>query len=270
MLLQVQGILSTFGWLDIIDVAIVALFIYKLYYMLKNTQAMTLVKGLLLLLAAMAVSKWMGLNVINWLLQKFLTIVMVALPVVFQPELRRGLEHLGRGKFFSDTFNLNSDEQQRFFQELSKTAATLSNNKIGALIVLERETGLDEYIESGIKVDGLVSSEFLTNVFIPNTPLHDGAVIIRNNRVQAAGCLLPITQDRTLSKELGTRHRAAIGITEQTDCLVIVVSEETGIISVARGGRLVRYLDTEKLVDYLQTVFTPKPSPLSVIFSRRA
>ncbi|MDR1702420.1 MAG: diadenylate cyclase CdaA [Sporomusaceae bacterium] len=271
MLLHLQGLVSTLSFLDLIDIVIVAVVVYKLYFVLKNTQAMTLVKGLVLLLAVMVVSKWLGLNVINWLLQKFMTIVLVALPVVFQPELRRALAHLGRGGFFSDSLITNAVEQERFFQELARTVAMLSENKIGALIVLERETGLNDYIDTGIKIDGLVTSEFLTNVFIPNTPMHDGAVIIRGNRVQAAGCLLPLTQDRTLSKELGTRHRAAIGISEQTDAVIVVVSEETGIISIARGGRLVRYFDTDKMIEYLQPLFAYKSSsPLNNFFSHRS
>lgn len=269
MLSQIEGLIYTISFLDLIDIAIVALVVYKLYFILRNTQAMTLVKGLILLVGVMFVSKWLGLNVINWIMQKFMTIVLVALPVVFQPELRRALEHLGRGSFFSDGVMTDVNERDNLFKELARTVAVLSENKIGALIVLEKETGLNDYIETGIKVDGLVTSEFLTNVFIPNTPMHDGAVIIRGNRVQAAGCLLPLTQDRNLSKELGTRHRAAIGISEQTDAVVVIVSEETGIISIARGGRLVRYFDTDKMVEYLQPLFAVKPSALSNFFSSR-
>lgn len=247
MLLQIRGLISTVTLLDIVDIVIVAFVLYKLYFMIKDTRAVALLKGLVVLLFATLVSKWLGLNVINWILNKTMTVVLVALPVVFQPELRRALEQLGRGNFFRKGGSLDAEETERLLNEVAKAVTVLAKNKIGALIVFEREIGLNDYIETGLKVDGLVSSEFLTNVFIPNTPMHDGAVIVRGNRVMAAGCLLPLTEDRTLSKELGTRHRAAIGITEQTDSVVVVVSEETGTVSYAEGGHLSRYLDGDAL-----------------------
>jgi len=255
---QFQAILSTISLLDIFDMVIVAFVLYKLYVMIKDTRALALLKGLIVMLIATVISKWLGLNVIYWLLQKTMTVVLVALPVVFQPELRRALEQLGRGTLFKKNVFLNEEEQENLLDELAKAVAVLGNNKIGALIVLERETGLGDYMETGIKVDGLVSNEFLINIFISNTPLHDGAVILRGNRIMAAGCLLPLTEDRSLKKELGTRHRAAIGITEQTDAAVIVVSEETGIISLARGGRLVRDLDADSLKGKIRPLFTNK------------
>ncbi|HMM19655.1 MAG TPA: diadenylate cyclase CdaA [Selenomonadales bacterium] len=270
MLLQIRGIISTIGWLDIIDMLLVAIVLYKLYIMIRDTRAVALLKGLIVLLMATLVSKWLGLNVINWLLQKSMTVVLVALPIVFQPELRRALEQIGRGKLFSKTAFLDEEEAKSLVEELVKAMAVLSKNKIGALLVFERETRLNDYIETGIKVDGLVSSEFLTNIFIPNTPLHDGAVIVRGNRVMAAGCILPLTEDRTLAKELGTRHRAAIGVSEQVDVIVVVVSEETGIISVAEGGRLVRYIEPQKLRDYLRPLYAGKSSPISEFFNWRS
>ncbi|MEG6586936.1 diadenylate cyclase CdaA [Dendrosporobacter sp. 1207_IL3150] len=263
MLAQIQGLISTISLLDILDILIVAVVLYKLYVMIKDTRALALLKGLIVLLIITLVSRWLGLNVIYWLMQKTMTVVLVALPVVFQPELRRTLEHLGRGKLFGKNALLNQEETESLITEIANAAAVLAKNKIGALIVLERGTGLNDYSDSGIQVDGLVSQEFLINMFIPNTPLHDGAAIIRGNRVLAAGCLLPLTDDHSLNKELGTRHRAAIGVTEQTDAIVIVVSEETGIISVAKSGRLVRYLDTEELIQTLRPLFTNRPSPLS-------
>jgi diadenylate cyclase len=261
--LQLRGILSTITFLDVIDILLVAFVLYKLYYLIKDTRAVALLKGLVVLLMATLISRWFGFNVINWLLQKAMTVVLVALPVVFQPELRRALEQLGRGKIFRKSSVLNAEETEVLVNDLSRAVAALAKNKIGALIVLERETGLNDYIETGVKVDGIVSSEFLINVFIPNTPLHDGAVIIRGDRIMAAGCLLPLSEDRTLNKELGTRHRAAIGISEQTDAIVIVVSEETGIISVAQGGRLQRYLDTEALKDTLRPHLVSKQTTFS-------
>lgn len=269
MLLQIQGIISTISFLDIIDIAIVAFVLYKLYFMIKDTRAIALLKGLVVLLLANLVSKWLGLNVIYWLLQKTMTVVLVALPIVFQPELRRALEQLGRGKLFSKTDFLDEEAAANLIDSISKAVIVLAQNKIGALIVIERETGLNDYIETGIKVDGLVSSEFLINIFIPNTPLHDGAAILRGNRVMAAGCLLPLTEDRSLNKELGTRHRAAIGISEQTDAMVIVVSEETGVISVAYSGRLKRHLDTESLQEKLRPLFITKHSSIADFFNWR-
>ncbi|SDF51599.1 diadenylate cyclase CdaA [Sporolituus thermophilus] len=262
MLLQIRGILSTITLLDIVDILIVAFVLYKLYFMIKDTRAVALLKGLVVLLFATLVSKWLGLNVINWLLQKTFSVLLVALPIVFQPELRRALEQLGRGGFLRKRALLNEEETARLLEELAKAVKVLAQNKIGALLVIEREIGLNDYIETGLKVDGLVSSEFIINIFIPNTPMHDGAVIIRGNRIMAAGCLLPLTEDLSLSKELGTRHRAAIGITEQTDAVVVVVSEETGTISLARGGHLIRYLDTETLKEKLKPLFATKSSAL--------
>ena len=268
MPIQLQGLMSTITFLDIIDIAVVAFLLYKMYIYIKDTRAMVLLKGLLVLLAITLISNWVGLNVINWIMQKILTVLFVALPIVFQPELRRTLEHIGRGKFFGKT-RLNKEEAENLLNELDKTVTVLSQNKIGALIVLERESVLNDYSDTGIKIDGIVSSEFLINVFIPNTPLHDGAAILRGNRMTAAGCLLPLTEDRSLSKELGTRHRAALGLSEQTDAVIIVVSEETGIISVARAGRLVRHLDSDKLKQLLRPLFTAKPSALNDLYSNK-
>lgn len=259
---QFQAIISTISLLDLFDMVIVAFVLYKLYVMIKDTRALALLKGLVVMLIATLISKWLGLNVVYWLLQKTMTVVLVALPVVFQPELRRALEQLGRGTLFKKSVFLDEEEQETLLDELGKAVTVLGTNKIGALIVLERETGLVDYMETGIKIDGVVSNEFLINIFIPNTPLHDGAVILRGNRIMAAGCLLPLTEDRSLKKELGTRHRAAIGITEQSDAAVVIVSEETGIISLARGGRLVRDLDAELLKGKLRPLFATKSHPL--------
>jgi diadenylate cyclase len=269
MFTQIHGILTTINFLDLIDIAIVAFVLYKVYFMIKDTRAIALLKGLIVLLIANLASKWLGLNVIYWLLQKTMTVVLVALPIVFQPELRRALEQLGRGRLFGKNARLNEEEAEHLATEIAKAVAALAQNKIGALIVFEQETGLNDYIETGIKIDGMVSSEFIVNIFIPNTPLHDGAAIMRGNRVMAAGCLLPLTEDRSLNKELGTRHRAAIGLTEQTDAVVVIVSEETGIISIARGGRLQRYLDDTMVKDMLRPLFLQKHSSFSEYFNWR-
>lgn len=271
MLMQLRGIAATIGLLDIVDILLVALVLYNLYLLIRFTQAMQLVKGLIVLIVATLVSKWLGLHVINWLLQKTMTIVAVALPVVFQPELRRTLERLGRGKLFGKPNTvLEEEETAELIDALIKSIVVLAKNKIGALIILERNTGLNDFIETGVKIEGYLSAEFLINIFIPNTPLHDGAAIIRGNRVMAAGCLLPLSENPDIAKELGTRHRAAIGISEQSDALAIVVSEETGTISLAESGDITRYLDKDTLHEKLWPLLKPKPTNLSYLFNWRS
>lgn len=260
---QLRGILSTIGPLDILDIFIVAVILYKLYEMLQDTRAITLVKGLLVLLGLTMVCNWLELHVIYWLLQKTLTLLFVALPIVFQPELRRTLEHLGQGRFFGRSVFLNDEEARSLVQELDRAVMRLSAAKIGALLVIEREMGLNDICATGVQIDGLITSDFLMNVFIPNTPLHDGAAIIRGRRIIAAGCLLPLTDNRRLSTELGTRHRAAIGLSEQCDAMVVVVSEETGTISIAENGRIVRHLDSDMLTAHLNPVFSQKSAAIT-------
>ena len=181
-----------------------------------------------------------------------MTVVMVALPVVFQPELRRALEQIGRGRLFHKHNELDEKELEDMLNAVTNATEIMSRRKIGALMVFERETGLEERIETGVPIDGLISDSLLLNIFEPDTPLHDGAVVIRGNRIVAASCLLPLTEARNLSQELGTRHRSAIGISEQSDALVLVVSEETGTISLARNGELHRYLTGEDIKSLLR------------------
>lgn len=245
MIVQMQGLLATLGILDIIDIVVVAYFLYRLYLMLKNTRAATLVKGLLVLVGFMIICRAMNLHVISWLLEKSMTVIMVALPVVFQPELRRALEQIGRGKLFRKGSELDEQELDAMLDDVANATKVMSKSKVGALMVFERATGLVERIETGVPIDGVVSSGLIQNIFVKDTPLHDGAVIIRGNRIVAACCLLPLTENRNLSQELGTRHRAAIGMSEQSDAMVLVVSEETGAISIARNGELMRYLTVE-------------------------
>lgn len=252
MIVQLQGLIATIGILDIIDIVVVAYFLYRLYLMLKNTRAATLVKGLLVLVAFMIVCRTLNLHVISWLLEKSMTVIMVALPVVFQPELRRALEQIGRGKLFRKGSELDEQELEAMLEDVAAAAKVMSKAKVGALMVFERATGLVERIETGVPIDGLVSSGLIQNIFVKDTPLHDGAVVIRGNRIVAACCLLPLTENRNLSQELGTRHRAAIGISEQSDAMVLVVSEETGAISIARNGELVRYLTVDDVKEILR------------------
>lgn len=252
---QLRGIFMTIGPLDVLDILLVAIIFYKMYEMLEDTRAITIVKGLIVLMVLTVAANLMELHAIYWMLQKFVTLLFVALPIVFQPELRRALEHLGQGRFFGKSVFLNAEEARSLVKELESAVFRLSKQKIGALIVLEREMGLNDICASGIQIDGLVTADFLMNVFIPNTPLHDGAIVIRGKRLIAAGCLLPLTDNHSLSSELGTRHRAAIGLSEQCDALVVVVSEETGIVSVCEEGRIVRSLDPEQLCSYLRPIF---------------
>ncbi|MBQ9571799.1 MAG: diadenylate cyclase CdaA [Acidaminococcaceae bacterium] len=255
MLDHFQTLVRTIGILDVIDTGLVAFFLYRIYIMLKNTRAAALVKGLMVLASLVIISKWLNLHVINWILEKAITMMMVALPVVFQPELRRALEQIGRGRLFRKRVELDETELNDMIEAVANAAVIMGQRKVGALIVLERAVGLEERIETGVKIDGLVTDSLLLNIFEKDTPLHDGAVIIRGNRIVAASCLLPLTDARGLSQELGTRHRAAIGISEQSDALVVVVSEETGTVSVTRNGEIYRYLRREDVVDMLQSAF---------------
>lgn len=253
MLIQLQGLLTTVSILDIIDIAVVAYFLYRIYLMLKNTRAATLVKGLLVLVLIMIISRWLNLHVISWLLEKSMTMIMVALPVVFQPELRRALEQIGRGSLFRKGSELDEQEMEEMLSAVANATVIMSRRKEGALMVFERDTGLEERIETGVALDALVSDSLLLNIFEKDTPLHDGAVVIRGKRIVAASCLLPLTENRNLSQELGTRHRAAIGISEQSDAMVLVVSEETGAISIARNGDLMRYLTADDVKGILRS-----------------
>lgn len=261
---QLKGMVLTIRFLDIVDIVLVAIILYKTYEMLEDTRAFTLVKGLIILMILTIISNWLELHVIFWLLQKMLAFLFVALPIVFQPELRRTLEHLGQGRLFVKELFLNTEEARSLINELDNAVFRLANKKIGALIVLERNMGLNDICASGIQIDGLVTADFLMNVFIPNTPLHDGAVVIRGKRLIAAGCLLPLTENHELSSELGTRHRAAIGLSEQCDALIVVVSEETGIVSVAEQGKIQRHLNSEMLKNYLRPIFAPENPSISV------
>lgn len=263
---QFRNILSTLEALDILDIFLVAIILYKTYEMLEDTRAITLVKGVIFLLVLTLLSNLLNLHAIYWLLSKMLTLLFVALPIVFQPELRRALEHLGEGRFLAHSSFLNDEDAENVIQELDSALRELSAVKTGALIVVERNMGLNDICRTGVQIDGLVSKEFLRNIFFVNTPLHDGAAVIRGKRVIAAGCLLPLTENRTLSTELGTRHRAAIGLSEQCDALVLIVSEETGIISVAENGHIHRNIDSIQLKEYLRPIFAPEKLSLKEMF----
>lgn len=233
---------------DVIDIFLVALVFYKTYSLIKETRAEQLFKGLILIFAVENISGMLKLYTVNWISGGLLSVGTIAVLIVFQPELRRALEYFGRSSLLRSSFKeARKKKVEEIVDEIAKACASLSRQKIGALIVMERETGLSEITETGTAIDGKVSSSLLINIFIPNTPLHDGAVVIRDDTLRAAACFLPLTDNKNLSKELGTRHRAALGISEKSDCLAIVVSEETGAISVAQAGEMRRHLDTATL-----------------------
>lgn len=260
---KVRDLVPTITLLDLIDILIVAMILYKTYQMIQDTRAITLVKGLMVIVLLTIICGWLNLHVISWILQKSSEWLLIALPILFQPELRRALEHLGQGKFLSHGVSvLDKKEADAIVDELVKTAKKLSQTRTGALMVIERDMKLNDISVTGIHIDGLISSEFLLNVFIVNTPLHDGAAIIRGNRLISAACVLPLTENRGLSTELGTRHRAAIGLSEQCDALIIVVSEETGTISVAENGRMIRHLDEQTLAAKIRPAFSLREDKL--------
>lgn len=245
----------------VLDISLVAYILYKAFSFIRGTRAVPLINGIFVLAIAYLVAQVFGLYTIQFILSNLFIAASVAVPIIFQPELRRALEHLGRGRLLPTTRNIvemKEEELGRLVDQVVRAVEILGRTKTGALLVIERDTGLGEYIDSGIKVDGMVSWEMLTNIFIPNTPLHDGAVILRGNRVAAAACWLPLAEASVLSHELGTRHRAGVGVTEQSDAVAIIVSEETGTISVAQGGKLIRHLDEKALRDMLTTLLEVK------------
>ncbi len=242
---------------DLIDIAIVAILIYYILNLIRNTRAEQVFKGIIILLAFMLISQFFRLYTINWIFSKLITGGLLALIIVFQPELRRGLEFLGRTSTIKNNFTSDKDKIPATVREICKAVASLSRQKIGALIIMEKKVGLMEIIETGTSINGDVSSGLLINIFIPNTPLHDGAVIIKGNVILAAACFLPLSDNKNISKELGTRHRAGIGISEKSDCLSIMVSEETGSISTAEDGSISRYLDVETLESKLMEIYRP-------------
>lgn len=231
---------------DFIDIAIIAFVLYKCIKLVKETRAQQLVKAIVILLVVLWGSTLLRLHTISYILKNIMQVGFLALIIIFQPELRRALEKVGRSKI-GHLFTPGPENTDSMIDALSEAAVYLSAHKIGALIVLERSTKLGEITSTGTNLSADISSALLINIFIPNTPLHDGAVIIQEGRISAAGCLLPLTQNDSLSRELGTRHRAALGMSEVSDAIILVVSEETGKISVARDGDMVRNLTEDTL-----------------------
>lgn len=244
-------------WSDVLEIIIIAYIIYHILLWFKSSRAWTLLKGIVILLLFIGIAALLQLNTILWIAKNTISVGIIALIVLFQPELRRALEELGRKQIFKNMFDFddrNAKEERtsdRTIYELVKTAFELGRAKTGALIVLEHKTPLGEYEATGIRVDAIVSMQLLINIFEKNTPLHDGAVIIRDNRVVAATCYLPLTDRTDVNKELGTRHRAGLGISELSDSMTVIVSEETGGVSLAYQGALYQELDEDGLRKYL-------------------
>jgi diadenylate cyclase len=253
MAMQLKDIIMSITIWDVVDMGVIAYVTYRLFMLIRETRAEQLVKGIFVLVFATWASGFFRLYTVNWLLRNTMTVGVIALLIVFQPELRRALEFLGRGGILlGKPQNEALDKETRLLiDEITLAVQALAKKKTGALIVLERETGIGEFIETGITVDAMVTSSLLQTIFATNTPMHDGAVIIRDKRIASAGCVLPLTENKRLSKELGTRHRAGLGISENSDAIAIIVSEETGVISTAEEGRLSRYLDAKTLKEML-------------------
>ena len=257
-------------WHNIVDVAILAVLIYNVIKLVIHTRSNSLFKGIVLLLILAWLSGMLRFSAVSWLLNQIISMGLLVLVILFQPEFRRGLDQLGRSKFirrmFGSSDKLKEEEKaERPVTEIVHAMSDMSRKRIGALIVIERLTGLGDVIESGTRIDAEISAPLIENIFEPNTPLHDGALIIRNRRINAAACILPLSEDPSISRDLGTRHRAAIGITESTDAVALIVSEETGIISMAREGRLTRHLDVRSLSILLTELFTPERNMYSLL-----
>ena len=239
---------------DLLDILIVAVLIYQMIMLTRDTRASEVLKGFLLLVGASLLSSLLGLTALTWVLKQILSNGALVLVVLFQPEIRRVLEQLGRGAKM-EHFQSDGEENQRIISEITQCLTSLSRRRVGALIVFERRTGLKDVMETGTRLDSTISAPLLENIFEPNTPLHDGAVIIRGTRIVSAACMLTtLSESNAITRDLGTRHRAAIGISETTDALVLIVSEETGVISMARDGKLTRHLDAKAIGEILSTM----------------
>jgi diadenylate cyclase len=237
--------------IDILDILIVAFLFYRLFMLIKGTRATQMFVGLFLLIIVSFIARWLNLNALNWILSSLKTVWVIAFVILFQPELRRALTMLGQNRFIGIFLKV---EETGTVSEIVKACHQLTMKQLGAIIVIEQDVGLKNYIETGTPLDARVTSELLVTVFTPPSPLHDGAVIIDKNRVVAAGCILPLSSNPRLGRSLGTRHRAGLGLSEETDAIVIIVSEETGMISLAIGGKLRRKLDINTLRNDLVSI----------------
>jgi diadenylate cyclase len=246
-------LLTQLRWQDAVDITLIAVVVYWIILRIRGTRAVQMLIGLVILFATYLISQIFELYTLNWVLDNFLTSILLIIVILFQNDIRRALTEVGRGPFFGlktrATYGL-------MLEELTRATSRLADRRIGALIVLEREVGLNDYMEAGTTIDAAVSKELIESIFLPTAPMHDGALVVRGGRIAAAGCILPLTTNPNVTKALGTRHRAAIGITEETDAVVVVVSEEEGTASLVRGGHITRNLDAAALRVALQQLFT--------------
>ena len=250
-----QNIISNIGVNDVLDILIVAFLFYKLLGFIRETRAEQLAKGLLVLVVVALAARWLHLYTLQWILSNLVNVGLIAVVIIFQPELRRLLENLGRNKLISNFAGIDLEEAEEITVEIREALLSMSKSRTGALIVFERETSLTDIVETGTLIQAGISREMIGKIFYEGAPLHDGALIVRGDKLWAAGCVLPLTEDKKLSKELGTRHRAGIGITENSDALVFIVSEETGIISKAEDGKLERMLTASRIDELLKSIY---------------
>ena len=250
-----NNIMSSIGITDVLDILIVAFLVYTVLGFIRETRAEQLAKGLLVLVIGTSIADLTHLYTVHWILSNVMTVGMIAIVVLFQPELRRALEKLGRAKLVRFVGDMDKDEAKNMVVEIAKAIEAMSQSKTGALMVIERETTLNDIVETGTVIAAAISAEMIGNIFYEGAPLHDGAMILRGDRLYAAGCVLPLTQNKKLAKELGTRHRAGIGVTETSDALVIIVSEETGVVSLAENGQLTRFIDIKRIEKILLATF---------------
>lgn len=252
---RIRLIISNVGLNTFVDVGIVYYVLYRGYLLIRDMRAKQLVKGIVLLVALIPISSIFDLYMVEFILSNTFQVGLIALVIVFQPEIRKALEYLGRTSFSLSNLEKTNETSREIIKEITSAITSLSRQKIGALIIFEKQIGLNDIVESGTILNANISSGLLINIFIPNTPLHDGAVIIKDYTIKAAGCFLPLTDNNLLSKDIGTRHRAAIGMTERSDSIALIVSEETGYISYAVEGRLYRNIQSEELQNLLSDIY---------------
>ncbi|AVK62013.1 TIGR00159 family protein [Lactobacillus sp. CBA3605] len=253
-----SDLLTVQNFVRLLDILVVWFVIYELIVLLRGTKAVQLFRGIIVIAVVKFVSVVIGLDTVSWIMDQVINWAVIAMVIIFQPEIRRGLEHLGRGSMFVRGKRQNEDEE-RMIAELDKAIQYMAKRRIGALISIKLDTGLEDYIETGIALDADITGELLINIFIPNTPLHDGAVIIQDNQIKVAAAYLPLSESNLIPKELGTRHRAAVGISEVTDALTIVISEETGEVSITKDNELMRGMTQENYLRYFrQVLLTPE------------
>nr|WP_031265170.1 diadenylate cyclase CdaA [Limosilactobacillus fermentum] len=259
MMTYLAALLTWRNFINLIDILVIWFLIYELMVLVRGTRAVQLFKGIIIIIVVKLISWYIGLTTVSWVMDQIINWGVIAMVVIFQPEIRRGLEHLGRGTKFTRTKTEN-EEEEALITQLDQAIQYMSKRRIGALIAIEMDTGLEEYIETGIPLDAEVTGALLINTFIPNTPLHDGAVIIKGGRIAVAAAYLPLSDSKLIPKELGTRHRAAVGISEVTDALTIVISEETGGVSITKDNELIRDMTQENYLKFLRAHLYKKES----------